>query len=409
MNLSSPSSIYAVIFYSLQIIFGIPGNVLIVLVYIRKKRKVSTDILIIAQGIIDLVASLLASVNILKSISDRFTIKAICRITLFGNNSLAFSSLFLTAAIALDRFFFVCRPYGKRTSNNRALCLAVACWVLGSSLTCTKLIYVEAVPSISGQKTCLVIDTLQIFDKLEAWLKTSGFVLALVVSSVMYGKIYHTIRHQAKIHAQLVGGVSKKVTTPKIAFRTQEELIQTETDACHSTLEQSMVASGEPSDKQEAITMERCPQSSKTSFLQVNGRAKERDPMTPNSLSSAFDGQATSQVTFTNSHSNSIPVNSRQNSHLKLSDRGENRTTKMLMAVTAILLASWLPPIVFFHLRDSTLDIIERSVTAGTLVFIGMGLPGINHIINYFVYTFMNKRFRVDCKCLLKTITHRFY
>ncbi|XP_001199563.2 C5a anaphylatoxin chemotactic receptor 1-like [Strongylocentrotus purpuratus] len=336
MNLSSPSSIYAVIFYSLQFIFGIPGNVLIIVVYMKKKRKISTDILIIAQGIIDLVASLLAPINIIKSISDRFTITVICRIALFGNNSLAFASLFLTAAIALDRFFFVCRPYGKRTSNNRALCLAVACWVLGSSLTCTKLIFVEAFPSNNGQKTCHFRDTLHIFDKLEAWLKTSGFVLALVVSSVMYRKIYQTIRHQAKIHAQLVGGASKRAVSPRTAFQLGEGLKQPEIDVSHaydSGLAQSLNATGEPSDRQEATAIERCPHGPRTSYLQVHRSAIERDPMTNNSVSSAFDNyRSASQLTLTRSQANTVPVKSRQNSRPKVSDRGENRTTKMLMA-----------------------------------------------------------------------------
>eukprot|EP00057_Strongylocentrotus_purpuratus_P006558 XP_011661032.1 PREDICTED: uncharacterized protein LOC105436783 [Strongylocentrotus purpuratus] len=321
MNLSSPSSIYAVIFYSLQFIFGIPGNVLIIVVYMRKKRKISTDILIISQGIIDLVASLLAPINILKSISDRLTIRVICRITLFGNNSLAFASLFLTAAIAFDRFFFVCRPYGKRTSNKRALCLAVACWVLGSSLTCTKLIFVEAVPSTNGQKTCLVIDTLHIFDKLEAWLKTSGFVLALVVSSVMYGKIYQTIRHQAKIHAQLVGGASKRAASRRTAFQLGEGLKQPEIDVSHaydSGLAQSLNAAGKPSDMQEATAIERCPQSPRTSYLQVNRNATERDQMTHNSVSSAFDNyRSASQLTLTHSQANTVPIRIRDSKTLE--------------------------------------------------------------------------------------------
>ena len=258
-----------------------------------------------------------------------------------------------------------------------------------------------------SKRTCHVIHTFHIFDKLEAWLKTCGFVVALVVSSVMYGKIYQTIRHQAKIHAQLVGGASKKAVSPRTAFQLGEGLKQPVIDVSHaydSGLAQSLNVARKPSDRQEATAIARCPQGPRTSYLQVHRSAIERDLTTHNSVSSAFDNyRSASQLTLTNSQANAVPIRSRQNSRPKVSDRGENRTTKMLMAVTAILLASWLPPIVFFHLRDSTLDIIKHSVTAETLVYIGRHLPSINHIVTYFVYTFMNKRFRVDCKRLFKT------
>nr|XP_054768552.1 C5a anaphylatoxin chemotactic receptor 1-like [Lytechinus pictus] len=380
MNLLSPISIYAVIFYSLQIIFGIPGNVLIIVVYYKKKRKISTDILIIAQGIIDLAASLLAPINIINSVSDQFTVKVVCRIALFGINSLAFASLFLTAAIAIDRFFYVCRPFGKRTSNKRALVLAVTCWVLGSSLTCTKLIYVDAVTSSSGEITCLVVDVYDFLDTLEAWLKTSGFVFALVTSVVMYGKIYMTIRKQAKVHAQLTGGISNTLYPANLS--------QPQSGSSGLQLSPS-----EPLDK--TITSDVDLQIRNPSNPLLINNASPKDLSGTLSVSGTVDQR---------SHIHPKPISSGPSCpRPKLSDRGENRTTKMLMAVTTILLASWLPPIVFFHLRDSTLEIIEYSITADTLVYIGKRLPGINHIINYFVYTLMNKRFRMDCKRLFRS------
>ncbi|XP_030843408.1 trace amine-associated receptor 2-like [Strongylocentrotus purpuratus] len=392
MNLSYPVGVYAVIFYSLQFIFGIPGNVLIIVVYSRKKRKISTDILIIAQGTIDLVASLLAPINILKSVSDRFTIKAICRIALFGNNSLAFASLFLTAAIAFDRFFFVCRPYGKRASNKQALCLAVICWIFGSSLTCTKLIYVDAYESRPGELTCLVVDTQDFLDTLEAWLKTSGFVFALVTSVVMYGRIYQTIKKQVKIHAQLVGGVSNQMHKSRLsteALTVQSTELQLPIEPRYSSLVQSVKS--ETLDKRKDNTNEGTTSSQTQPNLLVINNGNTSATF---SISNTIDHRSQPQPKAVSVG----PTCPRP----KRSDRGENRTTKMLMAVTTILLASWLPPIVFFHLRDSILVIIEGSIAADTLVYIGKSLPGINHIINYFVFTSMNKSFRMDCKRLFR-------
>ncbi|XP_071500904.1 neuropeptides B/W receptor type 1-like [Diadema antillarum] len=387
MNPSHPTSVFALIFYSIQFLLGIPGNLMIIVVYGKKKRKISTDILIISQGIIDFAAALLAPVNILKSIADRFTTRVICRIALFGNNSLAFASLFLTAAIAVDRYFIVCRPFNKKSSNRRALAFATICSVLGGSLTCTKLIFVEGYESDQGQKTCLVVDTYHILDTLEAWLKTSGFVLALVVSSAMYGKIYCTIRKQVKIHAQLVSGASRlnyesgqssNGTTLRDTKVGVTETQVTRSDL-NQTSEDSPAVPGNP--KESSAGAEHG--SSSPSYLQTTAEVLDQDLTSLTNAGENKSHLATASVCVRPRH--------------KVTDRGENRTTKMLMAVTVILLASWLPPIVFFHLRDSTLELIEQSITAETLVYIGKRLPGYNHVINFFVYALMNKRFRVDC------------
>ena len=404
MNLSNPTSVFAVIFYSLQFVLGLPGNLLIIVVYNRKKRKISTDVLIITQAIIDLIAVLLAPLNILKSVTDRFTTTSICRVALFGNNSLAFASLFLTAAIALDRFFYVCRPLGRRTTNRRAFILGVICYFLGGSLTCTKLIFVEPHVSNHGQKTCLVIDTYPILDTLEAWLKTSGFALALVVSTVLYTKIYLTIRKQARIHAQLVSGVSRtnKSRLATISERKsrgsevrdkQANPVQVNSQEGTQTTQQETIEESGIGSDQQRITSSQVDPDSTLSEVEV--------PQHPTTVQAnrPETAQSTQRVPVDTTASYPRP---------RPTDRGENRTTKMLMAVSAILLASWLPPIAFFHLRDSTFEIIEHSITAETLVYIGKRLPGLNHIINYFVYSAMNKKFRTDCKRLFKPLRWDF-
>ncbi|XP_003725365.2 G-protein coupled receptor 1-like [Strongylocentrotus purpuratus] len=96
------------------LVLGLPGNAVIIKAYAWKKRKTSTDILIIAQAIVDFVACVFCPVFIIRSAFPGLTTTSLCQAAALVNNATAFASLYLTTAISIDRYMAVCRPLRRR-------------------------------------------------------------------------------------------------------------------------------------------------------------------------------------------------------------------------------------------------------------------------------------------------------
>eukprot|EP00057_Strongylocentrotus_purpuratus_P029371 XP_011683845.1 PREDICTED: C5a anaphylatoxin chemotactic receptor 1-like [Strongylocentrotus purpuratus] len=108
-------AIFCVIF-----ITGLPGNTIILAAYAIKPQKKSTDLLIIIQALVDLIACITPQSEMISGV-------AICWITLIIRLSTSLSSLFLTFVIAVDRYVTVCRPFGRHLTKTQAVALATLC------------------------------------------------------------------------------------------------------------------------------------------------------------------------------------------------------------------------------------------------------------------------------------------
>ena len=108
----------AIAFNSLIFILGVPGNIIILLVYGSKTTKLSSHIFIIGLACADLFIACLRPVANLN-----WKHNILCRISLASTYLALFSSIFLTTGIACDRFFVVCKRHKFTPMNAKVIVL----------------------------------------------------------------------------------------------------------------------------------------------------------------------------------------------------------------------------------------------------------------------------------------------
>ena len=88
--------------------------------------------------------------------------------------------------------------------------------------------------------------------------------------------------------------------------------------------------------------------------------------------------------------------------------RGDHKTTQMLLFTNIILLLLWLPSTVLNHVPGDVLTTFRRQSSGmNALIYTCFAMRSLNHIVNIFVYLIVNKRFREDCRALLKQLWKR--
>lgn len=124
--------LYLETFYlSIIMLIGIPGNVMIILVQKRNRDRSSTDYLIVVMAAYELVCSSLnAAVKIIMNTRLWLYIASdhICRLHLFLTYITTFSSTYLLAAVAIDRYVKTCKPLSNICSRqaSKRICVTIA-------------------------------------------------------------------------------------------------------------------------------------------------------------------------------------------------------------------------------------------------------------------------------------------
>ena len=194
---------WAKIFIDLGVMFiGIPGNLLIILVYVHKRMKISAHIFIIGLAVTDgavcLTRPLILFTYMPQLVQFRNTNQVLCKITYFFVLLSLFSSVLLTAAIAIDRYFAVCRPHSHVMTTKRAKVFVAICVVLCLILSSPPFFMLGLFHHPYVGSICTIV--------LPRWTRylligptyvVGGVAMLLIV--VLYVKIYLTIRHRVRV------------------------------------------------------------------------------------------------------------------------------------------------------------------------------------------------------------------
>ena len=192
------------------ITIGIPGNILILLVYGRKPGKTNNHLLVMALAFIDLFACVVNLPLIIASAPQR--VEALCRFQMTVTRMAAYASLLIGTFVALDRYFSVSQPHRRiltprRTKLGLGLCVLGACFSYLPLVPMTRVhVYGEMLKDCSP-----VHDTYARKIALSAP-NLIGFAL-LVSCAVLYSKIYVLLRRQSKIRATMMSNYPSTVST----------------------------------------------------------------------------------------------------------------------------------------------------------------------------------------------------
>nr|XP_054763190.1 D(2) dopamine receptor-like [Lytechinus pictus] len=400
-------------YYVLVIVIGIPGNAIILAIYGRKKRKTSTDVLIIGQGIVDILACAFTPAFIVRCSFYSLVTTGLCRFAYLAETSSAFTSLFFTTVISVDRYLAVCRPLRRRLTKRSSVLTSVIVVCLGIGINIPGTVF-EVVRPGAGDDKC--IQTISYTATLMmSIIFVLLFALSLMTSSIMYVIIYAFLQKRVKIHNKLVGNV---VPIATIQPSNCKEAKSISTDTSNSSVKinskspiveniSTDIASVKPNDHH----YDNVTNSSNQSFQSLTLSSTRSPPSKRNNPEPDDSTQATiltPENADSSSFINRLCRRQRPNcprvSKSKESDMGR-KTTRMLLVITVYFFVTWMPQIVYSVLPKNVLMTLDRSRVLDTTFDIINSLRLTNHIVNVFVYSVINNAFRtslrqmVSCRC----------
>ena len=339
------------VFFLIIVVIGVPGNLFILRVYIGRKRKTSTDVLLISLALSDLVfcwstpffmAALLQPCNGGSHISCKLR-TSIKLITLYY-------SILLTGAIALDRYYAVCKPLSRIITPKRSAIIAVLCYVLsmfiGGILGFDSSVITNPSVKLRNDTNCTICAAATGISKGEndLGLLTAivyfAAILVFVAIVVLYGFVYVTVRRQVKVRAAMGMQQSTKSNRANVGI---------------------------------------------------------------NSVSFQADTSTCEESSLSNRQRNESGSIQQRNRGAKSSQIMQQKITRMLVAITILLWGTWTPSAILIYFKRMDSAFMSRLSPANKefLSFLNY-LYYINYGVNFIVYIITNDRFRQETIDILK-------
>ncbi|CAH1269392.1 CCKAR [Branchiostoma lanceolatum] len=310
-------------FLSVLCVCGILGNLLVIVVMIRKKQKLSSSFFILNMAIIDGVASaILIPLEVKSSLTmfNLFPNVETCRLFKWFECAAMLTSTFITVAIAVDRYLAICRPFKYASSQikaaTRARIAAASSVALGMVLPLPILPCYEFF-NVNDQINFCELKYEGVAKYFVAWYQPVIVLLCVIIVIVLYTIVYLDIRRTRRRLSTKVGA-----------------------------------AVGSNSRRPSSIQN-----------FQVEKLTKKRPSLSP------------------------------------LGAGNNYRTVKLFVLVTFVFFFTWLPYCIlnlnlgYLFLKTTT----QLSINVFEVV---SKLYLLNFILNPFIYAFVNKSFRQDCKQL---------
>ena len=420
-------------FLSVIFLVGVPGNLLIIIVYWRKPHKTSVHVLITGLAFADFFACLLRPVSMVYWIMDSSgpsgfggkdnNMNITKSVYVLSNFQTISSSLFLTAAIAFDRYDAVCRPHNRLLTAHRARIIVKVCISLSFllSIPVASLIFVwRRNPNVWVTIFATVIPCV-----------TYGSVL--LVSIILYGKLFCTIRTRAKVRACGVEVIPCSSTEHSgNPYQSSASIVNGEINN----------ENDESSHRVTSSSVEMLNASFGAHSLQAGARRTSNSQMldvflassestggsqnnaidhtvSDNHRAASADLEETSAEGVTESTSffsqacrkwkpneccRKPPASLRPSTLRRTNQNGADthgKTTRMLLITTMVFFVTWFPAL-FVNLLPLYTTVTSDAGIA-TVVFI-KNIIYINNAFNPFIYGLGNKHFRTDCVKILRNL-----
>lgn len=331
-----------IIYMSLLMLVGIFGNLMVLIVYLRKRLKCSSDYFILNLAFLDLLTCLIGVPVEIVDLRDpyMFYAPAACKLLRTVESFSNMGSTLTLMAIAMDRYKRICK-LGERFSNQKAkrLCIgailigAITCWPAG--VVFGKKTVDVGIPG-ANTADCSTADEMRntIYPLLYYGLVMLYFIICVIFVLFVYVRISIFIRR---------GKSNQKKTTKPTAQHAPSLNLHSSNDG-HTAL--SSVSGEEDVNNRQVIEK-------KAVDISQGGRLV-----------------------------NTIKV---------------TRTTTIFVAVTAAFILSYLPFLVVMVTRNIKKN-VEDILSPSAEVFYKFCVKSyfINNAINPVIYSFLNRNFRAD-------------
>ena len=353
--------IFRISCYNLILLLGVPGNSLILRVYWTKTLKTSTHVFIMTLAWADLAVCLIKVVNIPYRVLLMMGHEkpAVIRLFLALEPTAIGTSIMITAVIAVDRYDCVCRPHRRFFTHRRG---KIAAW---ASFLFSVLINI---PQYIG-----VFSSIPILPILRLACHAIICVTTLVMVAVFYSLVYKAIRQHVKVGAS--------------SLRTRRNDCST---ICPSTVvvpETSSIDDGsKPSTSKvrKEVWVASVPTQAASSAKQILAT----DLQARSSLDIESGLEANRQRTHPEHPSNVSQL--------------QRKTTKMLFVTSVFFFMTWMPYWIFIFVSLAGQSGLNFNPIFFQVVNEMFLILYINHVVNPFIYGVANRRFRKDCREVIR-------
>ncbi|XP_038053914.1 uncharacterized protein LOC119726330 [Patiria miniata] len=388
-------NIFQLIVQSIAILFGTPGNCLILRVYWTRTLKTSTHVLIMALAWADLTVCVLAVHRIYDKAAEMagYEVQESHYIIFPLETTAIGTSIMMTAVIAADRYDCICRSHRRFFTHKRGKIAAWAAFVFSLVTNIPAII-----PRTSASKQSLEL--------LQLAFPAICFVVALVMIALCYGKVYTTIKKHTKVdvknatqdcgvsrlaedcstrlHESILKNVEQNI--PAVAFMSTTFIKKPcpSTDTDFSTMAQSKGASSHEINE---------------STVEKSGKKWATHPqatLTKHVLvSKTTESCRVNGTTDPRPHQGAGRPKPKPDAAVL-----QRKTTRMLFITSVVFLLTWLPYWIrfagtFASYSDPVFHMILGQLSVTLFV---------NNAVNLLIYGLANRRFRKDCKAVLSKI-----
>ncbi|XP_038070542.1 D(2) dopamine receptor-like [Patiria miniata] len=419
-----------VIFHIIVGVVGLPGNALIVLVYGRKRQMMSHDVFILALAVADLMVCLFTPVTVYHwFISRSYTSGLLCRLVLTMTFVTVYNSSYLTTAIAVDRYRAICRPHRRCTSTVRrakitaALCLTLA---LISSIP----VFVSYDVQFENPSNETGICTAN--KNVPSWVHTcmhsvtyTSSLSTLAITIVFYGKVYFFLRKRAAVGLRPNQvAPNEAAATPGASHDPSPLALNALLDAngsCYRVYNPvSRISQQSPSTSQTVANPSQGAGAGATQLFLAH-RQVVRNPEPPKrQAEQGHPGQLREKQEQETSIKRISTINARVDAgivtnHLRPARppqvqlaRRHGKTTKMLVITTVVFFSTWMLALCLVSILHSSHAQLYNSDKIGYAILYLLSYSFyLNNAVNPFIYAFVNRKFREDCRKTLAAMRPR--
>ena len=390
---------------SVGMLVGIPGNLLIVAVYATKRFRSSAHILIMGLAVADFSVCLIRPLDIFfetsKGLYRYHHSKFWCKGYPFIEAATSQCSVYIMALIAVERYFTVCRPHDHRTTltPKRAALSIVACFTVAivvcfpTTILSDNVVQEFTYEGVDMEKRCdRNAGGPRWFFLLQKSALNSLTFLALLTMIVLYTKVVLEVRRRTTVRP--IG--DKNASTSVFTDAGSTGVVSNHDDRFSGNTATAAIKATRFSNDADHVDGDE-EDGDKSSNPDRTVSLKLRDTIgDKNSFSVATVSPADTTAVVSTNHDDVRKSAPRTG--------GRSKTTKMLLLTTAIFVVTYLPTVGMLLIPDRLFfeNYYTQKRILVTAFFIIRNVYIFNHVINPILYGFVNKRFRDDCRKVMR-------
>ncbi|XP_077998112.1 D(2) dopamine receptor A-like [Glandiceps talaboti] len=374
---------------------GIPGNLLVLAVYTKKRRRRTSHMFIIGLALIDFfVCLVIMPYGIFAELYPEILVQALCKLFSWLWHGSVAGSMIITVAIAVDRYISVCKPHFLMNPTYARLIVLSAIAV--SLIFCIPAIFFFGVINTKTDlyddtqnatltivtAECTAVDvkryaSFHIFSNITS-------VCLLILSVILYISVYITLRKRSQ--ARKINGIgvlhSESGQRGRLASVNLAENVR--------RVRKTAWPKTEPNIEIVATTV------TTQSQLRCNNEdiIENLDNIQPSTSTSSprQPGLITNELITTCNEQNTTQSSIPKKRNF-LQEAG-NKTAKMLLLVTITYIVTWIPYWIFVFIPLEFWQTVTPWVKEFCMFWKYFYV--INNAINPIIYSFVNRQFRQD-------------